>query len=93
VRAPHLDDARFLHGLQASALRGGVHCSKPADLVVELDGADVIWSGGGAVATSPVDVYRHALSMFTPVSSALSCTLPHRGRQPVALELADHVCP
>jgi hypothetical protein len=28
-----------------------------ADPVLELDDADVIWGAGGAVASSPVDMY------------------------------------
>jgi hypothetical protein len=63
----------------------------PVDLALELDDADVILSRGGVVASSLVDVYGRALSMFTPASRALSCALSHGGRPPVAL--ADCVCP
>jgi hypothetical protein len=46
--------------------------SMPVDLALELDDADVIWGGGGAVASLPVDAYGRALSMFVRASMALS---------------------
>jgi hypothetical protein len=66
--------------------------SMPADLALELDNDDVIWGGGGAVASLPVDAYGRALSMFVCASMARSCAPPHCGRPPVALGLPDRIC-
>jgi hypothetical protein len=46
--------------------------SMPVDLALELDDADVIWGGGGAVASLPVDAYGRALSMYVRASMAQS---------------------